>query len=121
MVLDRQVRQEAVEVGLGHFTGMPVAVEFEIPTNPVKIGLLCAPGVVMNSQDFDDAVVQPRGRLAGKEAEWDATLWECDGHGEQFQGNHAREFNVISHRRVVKRDGAARNPLSTEGSFRRIQ
>jgi hypothetical protein len=53
---------------------MPVAVEFEIPTNPVKIGLLCTPGVVMNSQDFDDAVVQTRGRLAGKEAEWDATL-----------------------------------------------
>jgi len=77
----------------------------------VKIGLLCAPGVVMNSQDFDNAVVQKRGRLAGKEAEWDATLRECEGHGEQFHGNLARALSVISHRGVVKRDGAASNPL----------
>ena len=105
------MRQEAVEVGLGHFTGMPGAVEFEIPTNPVKIGLLCAPRVVMNSQDFDNAVVQTRGRLAGKEAEWDATLLESDGHGEQFHWNPTPEFSVISHRGVVKRDVAASNPL----------
>jgi len=61
---------------------MPVAVEFEIPTNPVKIGLPSTPGVVMNPQDFYDAVVQTRSRLVGKEAERDATLWECDGHGK---------------------------------------
>ena len=93
-----------------------MAVEFEIPTNPMKIGLLCAPRIVMNSENFDNAVVQTRGRLAGKEAEWYATLWECDSHGGQFQGDLAREPRVISHRGVVKRDGAASSPLSMEGS-----
>ena len=40
------------------------------------------------SQDFDNAVVQMRGRLPGKEPEWDATWRELDGHAEKFQWNH---------------------------------
>jgi len=111
----------AVEGGLGHFTGRPVVVELEMPTNPVKTGLLCAPGVVMKSQDFDNAVVQTRGRLAGKEAEWNATLWECHSHGDQFHWNLAGEIIVISRRGVVKRDRAASNPLYTKRSFWRIK
>ena len=121
MILDRQVRQKPVEFGLGQFTGLPVAVEFEIPTNPVKIGVLCALGVVMAPQDFDDAFAQPRDRLAGVEAEWDATLWECDGHVEGFQGNHEREESVISAFRAVKRDGAASDPLSPAGCEEAIE
>ena len=70
------------------------------------------PRISRNSQDFNNVGVDTRGRLAGKEAEGDVRLRECIGHGEQFQWNDLRNLIVIGHRREVKRDGAASNPLS---------
>jgi hypothetical protein len=79
MTLDRQVRQEAGQVGLGHFTGMPVA------------------------GGFDDAAIQTKRHLARKEALGSATLWQCDVHGEQFQANQTTFWKIVGHRMVFKR------------------
>ena len=58
MLLDGQMREEAVDIAFGKLTGMPVLVELDIPANPMHVRLFRASAVMADPQNSDEVVVE---------------------------------------------------------------
>jgi len=65
VLLDRQMRQEAVGVALAKLAGMPVPVKLDGAANPMHVSFFRASGVMADWQNLDRAVVETGRGLVG--------------------------------------------------------
>jgi hypothetical protein len=69
MFLDGQAGEEAVDVDFMQFAWVTPIVKFDVPANPVDVGIFGTAAVVTDAENFDHAVVEPGCRLVGKQAQ----------------------------------------------------